>query len=297
MSEIHPDAVSLEDATIDGPPISQTPAEPDDAAEPEGVVEHAGKRMVDVSVLAAERRRVREATERTFREKELGPLQAKAAEADQLRAALNELRPIVEQVRRNPDLLKPPKPTTAEEQVTDDEAAAEARDLELYNAQTGQPDIGRAKRIIARRRQEAQSAAQQAAQAAIGPITSQGAQSASRQNFVSMATRRDAHDQPLVDPKALAEIWASLPAELTQHAEVGELLLDAAIGKTVRGGARVPRADRAPIVSEPAGGRNGPSYQMDRMAKQIANHAGMSEKAFTDAAKTFRPDTVNIIGD
>lgn len=301
MSEISPDALSLEDATIESPPIQQPEAvqEPDDT-EPEGAVDVQGRRMVDVSVLAAERRRVREATEKATREalaKEHEPIRQQADEAAKLRQALAETQPYIDHLRRHPELLQAPKPTPLEETISDDEAIAEARDLELYNQQTGQPDIARAKRIIARRRTETQSAAQQAAQAAVGPITSQTAQQTSRQNFVAMATRRDTQNQPLVDPKALAELWAQLPPELTQHAEVGELILDAAIGKSLRTKGRIAAPERPPVVSEPAGGRSGPSYQMDSMAKSIAQHAGISQKAFTDAAKTYVPGAVNIIGD
>lgn len=303
MSEISPNALSLEDAppTLDSPPITQAPPEPEpaqaaDDAEPESVVEHQGRRMVDVSVLAAERKRVREATERAIREKELTPLQQKAQEADQLRAALAEVRPILEAVKQH-GLPKAPEPTPLEQQITDDEASAEARDLELYDARTGQPDVARARRIIARRRTDMQSAAQQAAQAAVGPITSQTAQQTSRHNFVQMATRRDAQNQPLVDPKVLAELWAQLPAELTAHPEVGELILDAAIGKSVRTTGRVQRPAREPLISEPSGGRTGPAYQMNRLAQSIAREAGMTDKQFSEAAKAYQPGASNTLGD
>lgn len=305
MSDINPNALSLEDApsgAIESPPIQQAPEAPVpeaiDETEPEGVVEHQGQKMVPVSVLTAERRRVRESTERAVRERELAPLQQRANEADQLRQALAEVQPIIQHVRQHPELLQPPKPTPIEEQISDEEALSEARDLELYDGRTGQPDVMRAKRIIARRRQDAMSAAEAATKAAVGPITSQTAQSQSRQNFVAMATRRDAPDQPqLADPKILAEMWASLPPELTQHLEVGELIRDAAIGRTVRTKGVAPRSERPPVVSEPAGGRTGPQYQMDRMAKQIAEHAGISQKHFTEAAKTFQPGAVNVLGD
>jgi hypothetical protein len=298
MSEINPNAVSLEEPTLESQPITQPPAEPEghEEPEPEGVVEHQGQRMVPVSVLAAERKRVRETTAAAVREKELTPLQAKAQEADRLRAALDEVRPIIDHVRQH-GLPAPPKPSTIEQQISEEEAAAEARDLELYDARTGQPDVARARRIIARRRQETQSAANQAAQAAIGPITSQTAQSASKQNFVNMAMQRDANDQPLVDAKVLAELWAALPAELTAHPEVGDLVLNAAIGKSIRTTGRVARPERGPIVSEPSGGRAAPTWQMDRMAKNIAQQAGISEKAFSEAGKTYRPGDVNVIGD
>lgn len=310
MAEFNPNALSLEEPTIESQPISQAQAEldPQPASEeadpdfePSAVIEHNGRRYVAQdrvnTVVAATRRGTREATERTVREREVTPLQAKAQEADQLRAALNEARPYIDLIRQRPELLQPPKPTPLEQQISDEDAAAEARDLELFDAKTGQPDLGRARRIIARRRQDTQSAAQQAAQAAVGPITSQTAQSASRNNFASLAMRRDAQNQPLVDPKALAEMWVSLPPELTQHPEVGELILDAAIGKSIRTTGRVQRPERSPIVSEPAGGRTGPQWQMDSMARSLAKNAGISEKDFQAGAKTYQPGQTNILGE
>jgi hypothetical protein len=292
-----PGALSLEDATLVSPPTSTPQAEPPEPEpEPEGVVDVQGKRMVDVGVLAAERRRVREATERNIREKELAPLQAKAQEADQLRQALADAQPYLQHLRQHPELLQPPKPTSLEDQVSDEDARTEARDLELYAAD-GQPDVTRAKRIIARRRQDATAAAQQATAAAVGPITSQTAQTYSRQNFVQAASRRTPDGHPLVDPKALAQLWASLPAELTQHAEVGELLLDAAIGKTVRTGGQVARADRPPLVSESPSGRAAPAFQMSDLTRTIAHAAGMTEKSFAERAKDYKPGELNVLGD
>lgn len=99
------------------------------------------------------------------------------------------------------------------------------------------------------------------------------------------------------EAKIMAELWASLPHELTQHAEVGELIRDAAIGKSVRAGGRVPRPERAPTYSEPAGGRSGPQWEMDRMAKNLAKAAGMSDKEFTTTAKGYQPGNTNVLGD
>jgi len=177
--------------------------------------------------------------------------------------------------------------------VSDEEAIAEARELELDDARTGQPDVERAKRIIARRRADVTSAAQQAAQAAVGPITSATAQDRSRQNFISMAQQ----NRETVDPRALAEMWAQLPHELTAHPEVAELIRDAAIGKTIRTKGHVPRAERAPVFTEPAGGRTGPTYEMDRMATSLAKNAGISQADFKKSASSYTPGASNVLGD
>lgn len=307
MSDIHPDAVSLEDAPagaqIESQPIAQPTADatPEaEDAEPDGVVEVApGKRMVDVSIVAAERRRARETAERR-KDQEYEPLKQAAAERDQLRAALAEVRPIIEQVRQRPELLQPPKPTPIEEQISDEDATQEARDLELYRSD-GQPDIVRAKRIIARRYKEASHAARQATEAVVGPITSHTAQQASRQNLERLALQRDPDGEPvlgrLVDPQTLAKLWAQLPPEMTQHPEVAEIVLDAAIGQSVRKGGRVARPERGPVISEPAGGRGGPAWTPNDTAKKIAREAGLSDKDLAASAKTYVPGGINVIGD
>src|SRR3990167_9558145 len=147
-------------------PAEQAPAEPEpvetaDDAEPEGVIVQGNQRLVDVSVLVAERKRVREATKKRVRETELTPLQQRANQADQLREALNAAQPYVDLVRQNPHLLQQQRQPSAEEQVTDEEAQQESRDLQLYNSQS-QLDVPTAKRIIAKRRTEAYQAAQYA---------------------------------------------------------------------------------------------------------------------------------------
>lgn len=295
--ELAPGLVSLESGTFDGPDPSQAPPpETADAStlpdtEPEGVVEVQGRRMVPVDALVAERRRVRESSERAVAER-IAPLEAKAREADQLRAALTDAQPYLEHLRQHPELLQPPAPTPIESTISDDEARNEARDLELY-APDGQPDVARAKRIIARRRTEVMTAAQMAAAEAVGPITSASAQQTSRHNFVQMATA--ARGQ--VDPRHLAQMWASLPAELTQHPQVGELVLNAAIGEAVRAGRSVSPGSIRPQVSEPAGGRPGPGFRMNPFMQKIARSAGMSDEAMAKGANTFRPNDINLIGD
>ena len=295
--ELAPGAVSLEGGTLDGPEQTPLPAAPEtgqaDASDPdpEGVVEVQGRRMVPVDALVAERRRVRESSERIAAEK-MAPLEAKAREADELRSALTAAQPYLDHLRQHPELLQPPAPTPIEATISDDEARNEARDLELYAAD-GQPDLARAKRIIGRRRTEVMSAAQQAAHEAVGPITSASALQSSRHNFVQMAA--SAHGQ--VDPAHLARMWASLPAELTQHPQVGELVLNAAIGEAVRAGRAAPSGGRPPQLSEPSGGRPGPGFRMNTLTQRIAREAGMSDQAFTKAAEGFRPNDINVIGD
>ena len=285
-------AVSLESAPEPETPTVD-PAAPDDDAEPEGAVEVSpGRRMVDVSVVAAERKRAREAATRTVREQELAPLQERANRADALQEALNAARPYVDLVKQHPELLKPAAPLPMEQQISDDEAAQEARDLQLYNAQS-QLDIPTAKKIIARRRTETQQAATQAAQQAMGPMQQSHAEQASRQNFAYMASLKDSNGQPLVDPKVLAEEWVQLPADLTQHSQVGEVVLERAIGKMHRQGKRITPAHREPVFSESPGGRTAGPVVLTDLDRKL----GLTEKDLKGSAAKFVPGGISVIGD
>ena len=305
MPDINPNALSLEEAPggtgLESPPTTQPQAEPEppaDDTEPEGVVEHQGKRLVDVSIVAAERRRVREATA-AAKEKEFAPVREEAQRVKQLEAALAEVRPIIEQVRQY-GLPKAPPPEPAEAAIPDERAERYARRFELYD-RGGQPDIARAKAILAEQHEEVATAARAAVESAVGPIKSYTAEEASRRNLERVASARDNAGQPVLhraaDPRILAQLWAQLPPELTAHEEVGDLVLNAAIGATMRQRGMANRPEREPLISEPSGGRSGGTWQMDAVAKSIAAAAGMSEKAFTEQAKDFKPGAVNVIGD
>ena len=292
MPEDLSQAVSLESAPEELPSTPAAEA-PDEDAEPEGAVEVSpGRRMVDVSVVAAERKRAREAATRAVREQELAPLQERANRADALQEALNAARPYVDLVKQHPELLKPAAPLPIEQQISDDEAAQEARDLQLYNAQS-QLDIPTAKKIIARRRTETQQAATQAAQQAMGPMQQSHAEQASRQNFAYMASLKDSNGAPLVDPKVLAEEWVQLPADLTQHSQVGEVVLERAIGKMHRQGKRITPAHREPVFSESPGGRTAGPVVLTELDRKL----GLTEKDLKGSAAKFVPGGISVIGD
>ena len=287
-------AMSLETTPEPEPEVAvSTEHEPvDDDAEPEGVVEVTpGRRMVDVSVLAAERKRVREATAHQIREKELTPLQQKAQEADALREALNAARPYVDLVKQHPELLQTPAPQPAEAAISDDEAAQEARDLQLFDA-TSQLDVKTAKKIIARRRAEVMATAQQAAQQAIAPYAQSSAEQASRQNFAQMAQLTGSDGQPLVDPRILAEEWVQLPVELTQNPQVAEVVLERAIGKSLRQGKSRQAVLRSPVFSEASGGRQaGGPVVLTPLDRKL----GLTEKDLKESAKGFVAGGVSVI--
>lgn len=266
-------------ASLESPPT--TTPEP----EPEGVVEVQGQKLAPVSAIVAERERVRH-TERERAAKEREPLQQQLAQtqqqAQQLAAELDALR----------QAHAPKQPDVPD--IPDDEAERVAREFELYTP-TGL-DLSRAKRVIARQRAEITKVAQQVAQEAVRGPQEDIFRQASKQNFIWAASQRDAHGNPIVDPKALAEQWAQLPAELTSKPEVAEHLLNTVAGRMMRTGQRPPTApQQEPTFTEAAGGRRSAPYTMTTMGKRLATASGMTEKAFTDVAKTYQPGATNFL--
>lgn len=279
-----PRLMSIEEPLPDDP---VTPPADDDDAEPEGVQEVSGRRMVDVSVVAAERKRARESTERKIRETEIAPLKQKADKADALQQALDAIKPQIDQLRQQ---YAPPQPQ--EPQISDADAEQEARDLQLYKPDSTL-DVATAKKIIARRRNETQQAATEAARAVAEPLQAETAKTASRQNFAAMCSLKDADGNPLVDPKVLAQEWVTLPADLTQHQQVAETVLNAAIGKMARAGKRPVRTpEREPVYSESPGGRAVNQAVLTENAKKL----GLTKTDLESSAKTFVPGNVSEIG-
>lgn len=284
-------AQRLEDAPN---PTQPDPAavEPDDA-EPDGVIEANGKRLVDVGVVAAERKRVRETTERKL-QAEMEPLKTKAARADALEQALQAAQPYIDLIKQRPELLAPKPPTPEEQSIPDEDAANYARRYELFEP-TGTPDVKRAKLIMADNRREMAKVASQAAQEAVAPVRQTAAEQASRSNFVQMAQRMDADGTPLVDPQVLAEEWATLAPELTADSRVAQVVLEKAIGKMILSGKRPQKPQRAPVYSESPGG--GGNRQPSSKLTDLDRKLGFTEKELNTLTAGFNPGGVSIIGE
>lgn len=283
--------ISIEDPYPGDPPAEKAQ---EDEAEPEGVVEVApGRRMVDVSVVAAERKRARELAEKTIREKELAPLQEKASRAEALQQALDTVKPHIEQLRQQIAQQQPRQPQ--EPQVSDAEAEQEARDLQLYDKDS-KLDVATARKIITRRRTEAEAAARAAAHEAVTPFAKNTAEHASRQNFAEMAHMKGPDGLPLVDPEILAKEWVSLDPELTARREVAEVVLERAIGKSLRLGKARPVVKQAesgrPLLSEAPGGDSQQEVRLTDSARKM----GLTQQDLKASQKTYNPGGVSEIG-
>lgn len=283
-------ALRLEDAP-DPESVESPVIDADDDGEPDGAVEVGGRRMVDVSVVAAERKRAREKGAKDVRDKELAPLQEKASRSDALQQALDAARPYVDIVKQHPHLLQPQKPTAEEDSITDDQAAVFARQYELYQAADGQPDVKRAKKIMADNRREIAQVAKQAVSDAVAPMQAATADDRSKQNFARMCALTDEAGQPLVDPEFLAKEWVQLDVSLTQDPAVAEVVLERALGKSMRSKSkgRVAAPVRSPVFSESPGGRPQASVGLSGLDKKL----GITEKDLKETQGKFVPGGVS----
>jgi hypothetical protein len=283
--------------SIEDPYPGEPAPEPADAEEPEpeGTVEVApGRRMVDVSVVAAERKRARELAAKEVREKELAPLQEKANRADALQQALDTVQPYIQQLQRQTQQPAAPE-LSGEEQVTDAEAETYARRHQLYDRES-KLDLKSAKSIIAEHRQEIDRAAWKAATEATAPLAEATAKERSARNFEHHAKALVGPDgQLMADPNIVVDLWKSLPPELTQHAEVAEIVMDAALGRSQRQKSRgrtVPPPSREPVLSEAPGGR----VSHDVTLTETGRKMGLTQTDLKDSAKNFRPGETSPIG-
>lgn len=286
-----PDAItSTQPGSLDTPPITSPTVD----AEPEGVVEVQGQKLVPLAALEAERKRAKETTEAKLRA-EMEPFKQKAAEADRLAADLAAIQPHIDYLRQHPEILQRPS-SEDRSGVTDDEAERYAREYELYTPQG--LDLARAKRIIATHRADMQRVAQEAAQQAVQPVLQTTAVQAARQNFLWAASQKGPDGRPLVDPSVLANQWAKLPPELTANPDVAQWVLRAAIGEATVSGRQAPAApSQEPTFTEAPGGASRPAYAMSDIERRVARSAGISEKDWTARAQTYQPDSVNVLGD
>lgn len=265
-------------------------SEPEKDADPEGLVEVQGQKLVPLAALTAEREKARRTTEDRVTKELVEPLKEKLAKTTQLEQDLQAIQPQLEYLKAHPELMHATEAPDLQA-VTDEAAERFARQYELYTA-TGL-DLSRAKRMIADQRSEIQSVAKQAAEEAVQPYAHSSAEQSARANFVWAAQEAQRRG---VDPKALAETWTRVPAELSQHREVAEHLLRVAIGDAAYSGTLTLPPTHAPTFTEAPGGRAEP-YRISDLERHVAKNAGIGEKAWTERAKDYQPDAVNVLGE
>ena len=274
-----------------------TPPEPETAAAPaapaappiapeepaaDGSVEVQGQKIDVGPLLAAERKRVREATEQRVRA-EYEPIRRQASELEMIKAELAGLRA----------QMAPPKPPVDE--VADSEAEVYARRHQLYNAES-QLDLKSAKSIIAENRAELRRVSRESVDEVVQPIRATEQKRAAHDNFMRIAATKDsAGEYVFRDPathSALLEAWNALPDELRAVPEVGEVVVKSALGElALRGivtGKRAPAEPaKEPVFSEAPGGGKATAYTMSTLEKKVADSANIKHADFEKHAKTY----------
>jgi hypothetical protein len=265
-------------------PADPPPAEPDAEDLPEGAVEQAGQVMVPLAALRAERDQVK-------------ALKGKATQYDQAAQYLNQVRPYIDFLQANPDLMKrraEPEPVAAPTVAPqDDPAAVElARTLDLYTPE-GQPDAKRAARLMT----TVETLAERKAQAVVKPVQQQSIQQKALSNYHE-AVSSTLPNGTKVDPTVLWNVWnQSDPNHLATPQGAAAAVMMAYAMQHMQQPTPIPPPSQPPIVTEGTGSRVPNRQPMTEMDQRVANIRGISPQKYAEYAKAFRPGEVNTLED
>lgn len=212
-------------------------------------------------------------------------LKERAAKADQLETYVNDVRPYVDFLKQNPDLLKPRQapaaPQQPEGEQVDPRATVMAQTLDLY-LPDGKPDVARASVVL---KMNDESVARQIQQA-VGPVHERGYQEASAYNYQVALTIKDAQGRS-PSPEALTQIWKTMSAQQTADPNVASILALTALGlDSVKRKAGPAAPGKAPIVTEGTGGGPGRA-SLSALEQSVARDRGVKESEWADRTKGF----------
>jgi hypothetical protein len=236
--------------------------------------------------------------------KELKALKPLAEKATQLESELNQLRPYAEFVKSNPHLLQPQAPPAPPpvEPKNDPELVAYAREMELYDPQTGMPDVGRAASIRDRIKRDAVMAAAEM----MRPVQEQTYETRAAANLQGVAQMQDAHGRPIAGATIQAvvgKLAAGLGNTANPKGELLRLLADpqvianviapAAYAAQSQSTKPAPAAPSPALDVEAPGGASPVTLSAESLRR--ARDAGISEKAATEAARRYVPGRSNVL--
>jgi cytochrome c556 len=262
-------------------PVAVAPADPMEA-EPEGTTEVEGAKHVPLGHLINERR-------------EKAALKQKADQFDQLAGYVNQVKPYIEFLQANPNLIsqtrQEPTPVTPTQPV-DEESAELARTLDLYTSD-GQPDVKRAQKLIDR----VDKIAGTRAQAEVKPLQDstqrERAQYSYQRALVTKTPDGRAPDRAILD-----ELWRRTPDHIKATEEGASGIWALALGFS-EGQGRTPVPPQAsPVLhTEPPGGRTPNRAPLSALEEKIAKIRGLSEKDYHERTKGYTPGRVNVLED
>lgn len=289
--------VSLEE---DGPDTLPEPAAalPEAAPEPGAddskpaeveAVEVAGQKYVPLAGIVNERKQ-RQAAERSAAE-----LQAKV---QQLEQHYSQIAPYAEILRNNPQLLNPRQPAPAVADPQDDPDLVDlAQALELYDPQTGKPDVKKAEKIRNLQRKEAERVAQTSVQ----PFQQQALQSQVSQNY-AMALQAKTPDGEPLNRAVFDDLWRQAAAEpgglqtLSDPRSVMALVLMAKGAAAWTQGPRVAAPGPA-LETEASGGNPRTRPSLSAIEERIASDKGVSPSKWAERVKSFQRGGSNALED
>lgn len=286
MSELPPGSVNIEDESPQppAPPVETPPAAPPVAAAPpetppdDGTVDVNGERMVPVAAVVAERRQ----------------RQSLAQQVEQLQQQIAAQAPLVAVLQANPQLLQPQPPQPPQPPApppVDPDAEETARLMDFYTSE-GKPDVDRATKYLALQDRRAGRQAQQAVQ----PLAQTTARERSEFNF-QRALRVATPDGKTPNPKVLREIWNTFdPAETADDRVAGVLAVQAIGAGTFMQQAPAPPA-APPLVSEPSGGRTGPTAPISALEQRVLANTGKTQADWQKQTANFQAGRPNVLED
>jgi hypothetical protein len=274
----------------DAAPAPVPPPEGEKPAEVESV-EVGGQKYVPLSVLKAER----------DKRQQLQPLAQRAQELEQW---AQQNRPYIEFLQANPDFLQQsrqtaPPPAPPGPDPVDQEAVEYAKDFDLYDA-AGQPDVARARRIMARNATIAQRQAQQL----VEPFQQQQLQAQAAQNYHFLLNLKH-QDGSQIDPRVVDFVWQKAMAEpdglktLANQQSVASIAL-MAIGADAMWKKQQPATTPAappPVYTEASGGLPQTRPAISRLEERVARERGVSATQWSDTLKGFKPGQTNVLED
>lgn len=301
MSDVPAGSMSLEQeegtslvGAVTDPEVTAAEPNAEGEPEPEGTISTPAGKVVPLSALQHERGLRKEAQGKlTAHDAEVAELRTKAQKYDEVAPVIQQAMPIIEGIKRRPDLvaqLNQPMPAAKEPAgpLTAEEAVDYAKDFDLYKPD-GTPDIDRAQRIAKRHADMSSRTTQQA----IAPFQQNEAQRQAIANFNHYAAMKDAHGN-VVDRQTLINVWNNVPPEQAAVPAVANVLYLMALGQQVSQG-KGPKAPMAPVLTtESPGGRPG-GPAITTVDQSIMKAAGIAPKAYEETSARFKPGQANSL--
>lgn len=222
---------------------------------------------------------------------DLETAKAGSAKASQLEQQIAQLQGQIQQLTPYVQAYQAAVQTQTQPAEDDTEAVELAKDMDLYLAD-GQPDVTKAKRILARidKRSKAQ------VDEGVAPIHQMTTQQ--RSNYNLQRALNTVIQGETIDPTVLKAAWGRVNMNVTADEEQAKHLVMWAYGaakaegktKAVKAATTTgtPKADLPdPIFSEKAGGKDTPNdLTMNEVEKKAAKDMGLSEKEYLESARS-----------